>query len=343
MRINGQKMSEEEFLSLLEEEYKGQITCVDKYINANTPIKFFCHEKDEDGNEHGEFKKVPYEILRRHRHCPICMGTVNIKPYGYWHSKTNCEEFAKTCKNKNELQKKSIGCYKESLKNGWLDEFQEKYFDGKTHYRSPEDPVHCVYVYLIDETHSCYVGRTSLLKRRHKQHKFGWRHKGGKFLTDNLYKHCEENNIEMPEPIILEENLTAHESQDREEYWLNWYINEGWNTLNKAVVGKNKGSLGATLKWTYEKCKEEASKYKNKEAFKKENQSAHNSARREGWINEFFPVNSKLPDGYWNVLENCQKEALKYRNFKELSLKGGGCYNVIRKNKWQKYIKFKCE
>lgn len=342
MRINGQKMSEEEFLSLLEEEYKGQVTCVDKYINSRTPIKFFCHEKDENGNEHGEFEKKPYQLLRLHRHCPVCMGTDNYRSFGYWKSKENCEEFAKTCNNKFDLQKKSSGCYTESLKNGWLDEFQEKYFDGKTHYRKPEDPVHCIYVYLINETHSCYIGRTSSLKRRHRQHKCGWTNAKHIKCVDSLYNHCKEHNIIMSEPIVLEEHLTAHESQDREEYWLNWYKNEGWNTLNKGAVGKDKSSLGVTLKWTYEKCKEEASKYQSKQKFREANQSAHNAARREGWLNEFFPVNMKLPDGYWNVLENCQKEALKFKGPKDMIKNGsGGCYNSIKKHGWKNLIVYK--
>lgn len=342
MRVNGQKMSEEEFLTILEEEYKGQITCVDKYINSRTPIKFYCHAKDENGNEHGVFEKKPHQLLRMHRHCPICMGTHNVKPFGYWKIKEHCEEFAKTCKNKFELQIKNNTCYRTSLRNGWLEEFQEKYFDGKTHYRNLDDKIHCIYIYLINETHSCYVGRTSSLKRRHIQHKFGWVNSKHEKCVDNLYKHCEENNIEMPTPIVLEENLNAIESQEREEYWLNFYKDDGWTILNKGAVGKNRGSLGATLKWTYEKCKEEATKYQSREDFKKHNQSAHNAARREGWIEEFFPDLACKPNGYWDILENCQQEALKFTGAKAMVKGGsGGCYNSIKKHGWKDLIRYK--
>ena len=342
MRVNGQKMSEEEFLSILEEEYKGKITCIDKYINSRTPIKFYCHEKDENGNEHGKFEKKPYQLLRMHRHCPICMGIAHFKPSGYWKIKEHCEEFAKTCKNKFELQTKSSGCYTASLENGWLDEFQEKYFDGQTHYRNPNDKIHCIYIYLIHETHSCYVGRTSSIERRDRQHRCGWTNSKHEKCFDNLYKHCEENNVSIPKPIIIEEGLNAIESQEREEYWLNYYKNEGWNTINKAVVGKNKGSLGATLKWIYEKCKEEASKYKSKQDFRNHNQGAYNAAYREKWLNEFFPELACKPNGYWNVLENCQKEALKFTGPKDM-IKGGsgGCYNSIKKHGWKDLIRYK--
>lgn len=335
-------MSEEEFLAILQEEYQGRITCIDKYVNARTPIKFYCHVKDENGNEHGEFKKEPYQLLRRHRHCPICMGTINVKPPGYWNSKEHCEELAKTCRNKRELGIKLSKCYSVCRINGWLEEFQEKYFDGKTHYRNLDDKIHYVYVYLINETHSCYVGRTISLKRRHLQHKFGWFNSKHERCIDSLYKHCEENNIEMPEPIILEENLNAIESQEREEYWLNYYKSEGWNALNKGAVGKNRGSLGATLKWTYEKCKEEASKYKSRQDFRNHNQSAHNAARREGWIQEFFPELACKPNGYWNILENCQKETLKFKHARDMVKNGsGGCYNSILKHGWADLVRYK--
>ena len=40
--------------------------------------------------------------------------------------------------------------------------------------------------------------------------------------------------------------------------------------------------------WTYEKCKEEASKYKCRSHFQKGSGSAHGSSIKNGWLDEFF-------------------------------------------------------
>lgn len=41
--------------------------------------------------------------------------------------------------------------------------------------------------------------------------------------------------------------------------------------------------------WTYERCKEEAGKYKSRNDFCVSNCSAYQAARRNGWLDEFFP------------------------------------------------------
>ena len=142
----------------------------------------------------------------------------------------------------------------------------------------------------------------------------------------------------MVEPTILETNLTAIESQRQEEFWLNDFISKGYKMLNKASTGINKSSLGAVMKWNYEKCKEVAKECYNKEEFKKKYGGVYNLAKRKGWLCEFFE-NVKKPNGYWNNLENCIEESKKYQSLKELSIKCGSCYNIVRKNKWQKYLK----
>ena len=196
-----------------------------------------------------------------------------------------------------------------------------------------------IYAYEINELKTCYIGRTNNLSRRHRQHLNGiLRH--GKIELDNLNKFCSKNKIDIPTPIVLEENLNAVESQIREEYWLNQYKNNGWICLNKASVGENKSSLGSIkLKWTYEKCKEEAKKYNSKEEFKKSNQSAYNSSRKHGWINNFFE-SIKKENGYWNNFENCNKIAKECKNRKELFLKNPSCYNACRKNGWLDKLEF---
>ena len=51
----------------------------------------------------------------------------------------------------------------------------------------------------------------------------------------------------------------------------------------------NKLYTMTNFKWTYEKCKEEAKKYKNRSEFKMKNGSAYNAALKQHWLNTFFP------------------------------------------------------
>lgn len=215
-----------------------------------------------------------------------------------------------------------------------------QYFSNEIQYHDYNEPIHLVYAYIFEEQKTCYVGRTNNIKRRHRQHKNGYKHTNGKHTFDNLYKFCKNNEIEMTEPIILEEGLNAPESQRQEDYWLNHYKDNGYHMINKAITGENKGSLGAVLKWNYDKCKELAKECCSKEDYKKKYVGAYNIARRKGWIYDFF-YNVKKPNGYWNDLENCIEECKKYKNIKELAINCGSCYNAIRKNKWQNLIKFK--
>jgi uncharacterized protein with PIN domain len=64
----------EEFKNKLEEKFPGKFDVSKvKYINAITPVILICHEKDEFGNEHGEFKATPNNILSGNN-CPKCCG-----------------------------------------------------------------------------------------------------------------------------------------------------------------------------------------------------------------------------------------------------------------------------
>ena len=95
--------------------------------------------------------------------------------------------------------------------------------------------------------------------------------------------------------------MNAIQAQDREDYWCKYYRDNNWIVLNKAKTGKNSSSLGGCqIKWTYEKLKEEASKYKTKEEFKKKKNSAYKIARENNFLEDFYPsVFECLPNEEW--------------------------------------------
>ena len=303
-----------------------------KYIRAKEDIKLYCPI-------HGEFHKDFYRLVNLKQGCPECSYGFKHKHYGYWNDYNNCFEEAKRYKNKFELQRKALGCYNSLQRNGWLDEVAELLYDDSIHYMGYNEKRNVVYVYEFLELMTFYVGRTNDIKRRDRQHRNGYNHTNGTKTFDNLYKFAKDNNVELPKPKILVEGLTALESQEQEDHWKDEYISNGWATLNKGTTGIGKGSLGATIRWTYEACKKEAKKYTGKFDMRKGNQSAYWASVKNGWINEFFE-NKKLPDGYWDILENVLDAARKSKSSKDMIKKFGGAYNSARKNSWTKLLEY---
>ena len=258
---------------------------------------------------------------------------ISIKPIGYWKIRINNENAAKQCRNRSEFSKKFESAYKIAIKNGWIDEYQEKYFSTIPKFKSLELAIHLIYAYEVLETNSVYIGRTTDIKRRNLTHR-------SQSQNDGIYKHCFENNIKIPNPKILEEGLTGYESQEAEDKWIKTYKSEGWNIINKAKTGKGIGSLGAVEpKWTYETCKEAAKLCSSKQDFKKKFCGAHNASRANGWINEFFPVNAKKNDGCFDTLEGCREAAKTFKTILQIRNEYPFLYQKISKNKWTEQIR----
>ena len=306
-----------------------------KYVNAKAPIELECPI-------HGKFVKDFYRLVNLKQGCPMCShGVKAIRAFGYWNDKDHCIEEAKKYKNKIELQRNCYGCYHGLVKNGWLDEVASQLYDDTVHYRDYSEKVHCIYVYEYAEQKTFYVGRTSCLKRRHRQHKNGYGHKDGSRTYDIVYQFAADNGFEIPQPKILEENLNAEESQRQEDYWKQKYVQDGWQCLNKAATGIGKSSLGASLKWTYEACKEEAKKYDCRYHMRMGCPAAYGPSVRNGWIKEFFPEVKKKEDNWWNDLEHIKEAASQCSGARELIKTFGGAYNIARRNGWLKYLEYK--
>lgn len=81
------------------------------------------------------------------------------------------------------------------------------------------------------------------------------------------------------------------------------------------------------MNWTYEKCKEEASKYETRSQFYKGNSSAYNASRSNGWLDDFFEKKK------WNY-KTCREEAKKYRTKKDFSEGCRKAYSVALERNW---------
>lgn len=94
--------------------------------------------------------------------------------------------------------------------------------------------------------------------------------------------------------------------------------------------------------WNYEHCYEESMKYTSRVDFSRGSNGAYDSARKNGWLNDFdWLISDSKPDGYWTY-ETCYTEAKKYSCVSEFCRGSSGAYDKAMTNKWLKdYTWFK--
>jgi hypothetical protein len=204
-----------------------------------------------------------------------------------WFKETTFLE-AKKYNSLREFRENSLGAYRAAKKNKWIDDYpwlkrNETSFD-KTF--SLKDKIWTVYCYEIESksNFSVYIGLTRRkLKERDSEHR------NNKSSKDCLFKYCVENNIPIPTPKILLENLTAEEAQFNENYYKIIYFEEGWNIINKGSTGIGSGSLGLRpIYWTKENCYQAAKKCKTRIEFKTRYTRAYNVSNQNGWSKDYY-------------------------------------------------------
>lgn len=249
------------------------------------------------------------------------------KNKNYWRNKEIIIEAMKKCRNSHEFTNKYTLAYKITKEEGWYNELCDLVFNNKNKFNNYYEKIHLVYSYEFEDLKYVYVGRTLDLKRRDRAHRCDEK--------DSVYKFSITNMCKIPNIKVLEENLDAEQSQIKEKEWLNYYINNTWNVINKAVTGLNKSSLGSSYrKWNYETCKEAASKCCSKEDFRRKFVGAYNISRKYGWIYDFFNFNLKKENGCFDTFEKCIDEIKKYNTISEIKKQYPFLYHKICKNKW---------
>lgn len=241
----------------------------------------------------------------------------------YKWTKEKCYEAAKKCNTRSEYNRKYCGAYSQANKNNWLKDYV--WLKG----RDRNESVYCVYVYEDVPKKHVYVGLTNNLKRRDREHRKGVVNKGIREY-DYLYKYFNGN---VPEPKVKIDTITADDASYYEGWYANKYVENGWVLINKAKTG----SLGtAFIKWTKEKCNEEAKKYKTRTEFCRKSSGAYNAALKHGWIDDFVFEEIRKPCGYWQNYDNCYKEASMYKTRGEFQHSNYVAYDYARKKGWLK-------
>ena len=148
---------------------------------------------------------------------------------------------------------------------------------------------------------------------------------------DGFYKKINKNfkyNLKQ-----LTEYIEIEKSKELENFYVEEYKKNKWTILNKRKTG---GLGGNILKWTKEKCIEEALKYTTRNDFKKYSATSYGVSCKNKWLNDICQHMIKSPftqSGYWTK-EKCQKEALKYTTRNDFRKNNPNAYSPCCDHKW---------
>lgn len=241
-------------------------------------------------------------------HIPI----TEPKPSGYW-TYERCKEEALKYKTTKEFGKKCISAFNVVVKNRWMDELcSHMESEGNLFKRM-------VYVYIFSDNH-CYVGLTyNKINRKNRHTREG-----------PVYDYITKTGLK-PEYIELSDYIDTKEAINLEKEFIIKYENNGYILLNTSSGGQLGGN---TIKWTYDKLKEETSKYINCVQFAKHCSGGLKSAIKNGWLDEFFPDNnynkSKIIWDYYK----CKEESMKYKSRTEFNKICKVAYELAKNNGW---------
>ena len=234
---------------------------------------------------------------------------------------------SKKYKSRGEFSKGSDGAYKYALKHNLLN--QMTWLKNKNLFGKNAQKVDNVYAYEFVKFKTVYVGRSIDVKRRDRQHRA---------IKSPVNIFANEKNVNIPEMLILEKNITILEGQKNEKKWLDKYIKNGWKVLNIGKCGEGCGSLGIlntiNRKWNKNNVLEESKKYNSKIEFKKKSNGAYGFARKHNLLAEMKWL--KRPEVYnkkWKSDEDVIEESKKYNNKSSFKKDSRGAYEYARKHR----------
>lgn len=246
------------------------------------------------------------------------------------YTKEEVFSIARQYTTKMDFRKSVPNVYNVAQKHGWL--YEMTWFITAPKYDRHN---YCVYVYLDEDNKVAYVGLTVDKKRRHYNHSTGY-DRGRKTIKSPVYLHFQSIGQPVPEPIYLEDRLTAREAQDKEHEWLVKYQQMGYHLLNTAKTGAGIGSLGsASIKWTKPRVFKEARNYQSRSEFSANCAGAYSVAVKRGWIDQMYWMKEKWshPTPKWTkdaVLE----ESRKYTTRREFEDNEKGAYAKALQYGW---------
>ncbi|MDY0270215.1 hypothetical protein [Trichloromonas sp.] len=125
------------------------------------------------------------------------------------------------------------------------------------------------------------------------------------------FEKCKKEALKYKSKMQFKNNNSSAYNESVKNKWLNEIC------LHMKKIRNPKGY------WTFEKCKEEALKYKNKSDFSKNSKSAYLSSYKNGWINDI--CNHMKPKG------NLYKRCIYCYEFSDNSVYVGLTYNINKR------------
>lgn len=219
-----------------------------------------------------------------------------------------CEKIAIKYKHKIDFIKGNRNVYIYCYRHGYL------YDVCKHMIKKNNNQKRLIYRFIFPDNY-CYVGLTYDFEKRKNDH---IKHD----KNSPVYIHIEKTGYN-PKYEILTELVDVNEAIRLENYWMRKSIKDGYLLLNRS---KHNSIGGNYVKWTYDKCKKEALKYKSKSLLKKNNISVYNKIIKNKWME--LCEHMKRPENYnkkWTY-DKCKEIALKYKTKKDFSEQDNGAY-----------------
>ena len=143
-------------------------------------------------------------------------------------TKELCNKYSKLYLSRSEFSIKDNKAYQAALRNDWLNEI----CDHMTVKINQLDYPRIIYAWEFEDN-SVYIGLTKNLKNR--------------IYSTNYYDkhavkiHKTKTNLE-PKLILLTDFIPANEAQIKEQDYIDQYLEDGWNILNKCRAGSLGGA-----------------------------------------------------------------------------------------------------
>lgn len=230
-----------------------------------------CQEEALKYYNRVDYKKLnssSYEAARRNKWLEeICKHMLNPYEKSIKWTKEKCQEEALKYNHRIDFKKNNPTAYNTSIRYKWSDEIC-KHMIRKNSLIS-----RCIYAYEFNDN-NVYIGLTYDLDNRHYRH-----------INDSnssVFKHITKMNITTL-PIRLTDYISVEIASTLEGEYINKYKKNGWLILNRIKAG---GTGGSKIKWTMEKCHEEALKYSSKREFRQNSKRAYVKALNSKWMFE---------------------------------------------------------
>jgi len=267
--------------------------------------------KYENRNEFNKNSKSAYLSAYRNGWLDEVCSHMKNKDYSF----DRVKEEALKYKSRIDFRNNSNPYYNSASRNGWLDEV--------CLHMKPKGSLYKRYVYrVLFDDNSVYIGLTYNFSKRSMEHI--------KIDKSSVYKHILKTGLE-PKFELVSDLLDREEAIDFERRLIKEYSDLGFNVLN---IAKGGGLGGSNIIWTFERVKDEALKYSNRNSFRIGSPSAYISAHRNDWLDEIclHMQDLRKSNGYWNI-DRCREEASKYNSRKEFK-DNSTAYQIAYKNGW---------